>query len=357
MVRAVTNDEVRACLDMAGAVETMETAYLAEAEGRAVNIPRSDMILPIDTDEAYVFKVHPGTVEDLSSAAIRLQSDRIRWGDGRKVKIGAARDGQYAQHVLVYDTERVEPILLMPDGFASKMRVGATNALGAKYMAPDASTVGLLGAGRQAGGQVWGFDTVLDLNEISVYSPTRESREAFVEEWDDRLDASVVAVDDPQEAVAGADVFACATNAMEPVFDADWIEEGQHVSAIKNPEVPDDAFQCVDWLVVHTHSAPYGPNNYAPRGSDFGDRLDAAWSIEGVEYEDYPELADLVASKGRAGTDEDRSERDAAETTMFMNNMGTGIQWAAVGRYVHDQAEREGFGDHLDTDLFLQSMW
>lgn len=349
MVRCVTNDDVRAVLDMDDALAVLETAYAAEAEGRAVNIPRSDMILPLGPDEAYVYKVMPGAVADLNTAAIRMQSDRIQWRDGRKTKVAAAGDGQYAQHVLVYDTERCAPVLSMPDGFVSKMRVGATNALGAKYMAPrDTKTVGLLGAGRQAGGQVWGFDTVLDLDEIRVYSPTEESRNSFAAEWDDRLDASVVAVADAETAVGGADIFATATNSMEPVFDADLIEPGMHVSTVKNPEVPEDVFDAVDRVAVHTLSAPEGPFNYTPRGSDFADRLDDAWGFE-RDLTEFPELADFVAGEpGREHPD---------ETTLFLNNNGAGIQWAACGRHVYETATEQGLGEEIDTEWFLQSVW
>lgn len=348
MVRCLTNGDVRQCLDMRDAVDVLERAYDAKAAGRAVNIPRSDMILPMGTDEAYVFKVMPGAVEDLSVAAIRMQSDRIQWSEGRKTKLGAAREGQYAQHVLVYDTEVCEPILLMPDGFVSKMRVGATNALGAKYMAPeDTSTVGLLGAGRQAGGQVWGFDTVFDLDEIRVYSPTPESRESFVEEWNPRLDADLVAVDSAETAVGGANVLATATNSMQPVFDPELIEPGMHVSTVKNPEVPEGVFDAVDRVAVHTLSAPYGPHNYTPRNSTFEDRLDNAWGFE-TDLGQFPELADLVASDPGRETD---------ETTLFLNNNGAGIQWAACGRHVHDRSTDVGIGDEIDTQRFLQSVW
>jgi ornithine cyclodeaminase/alanine dehydrogenase-like protein (mu-crystallin family) len=349
MVRALTTAEVRECLNMTDAVEILERAYEAEAAGRAVNIPRSDMILPMGADEAYVFKVMPGAVEDLDVAAIRMQSDRIHWTEERKTKLGVARDDQYAQHVLVYDTQICEPILLIPDGFVSKMRVGATNALGAKYMAPrDVDAIGLLGAGRQAGGQVWGFDTVFDLGEIRVYSPTPESRESFVAEWNPRLDADLVAVESAEAAVAGAEVLAAATNSMQPVFETDLIEPGMHVSAIKNPEVPEDAFEAVDRLAVHTHDAPEGPHNYTPRGSAFQERLDDAWGFE-TDLTAFPALADLVA--GESGREQEN------ETTMFLNNNGAGIQWAACGRHVHDRAAEAGLGEEIDTQLFLQSVW
>jgi ornithine cyclodeaminase/alanine dehydrogenase-like protein (mu-crystallin family) len=349
MVLCVTNEEVRACLDMTATVAALERAYRADAAGDAVNIPRSDMILPMGADEAYVYKAMPGAIATDEVAAIRMQSDRIEWTADRKVKRGVARGGQYVEHVLVYDTETTEPILAMPDGFASKMRVGATNALGAKHMAPEGvRTVGLLGAGRQAGGQAWAFDTVFDLAEIRVFSPTRENREAFAAEWDERLDASVVAADGGREAVRGADVLACASNAMRPIFDPEWVDPGTHVSAIKNPEVPDEVFERVDHVAVHTRLHPNGPNNYAPRGSEFGRRLDDRWTLSGVDIEACDDLTDLV----------DRGiDREPEDTTLFLNNMGLGMQFAAVGRHVFERASADGVGEEIPTELFLQSVW
>lgn len=349
MVRLVTNDHVREFLDMAATIEVVERAYRADAAGRAVSIPRSDMILPVSGSEAYVFKVMPGAVEDLGVAALRVQSDLIRWGDGRKEKLGVARDGQYTEYVQVYDTDTTEPVLVMPDGYASKMRVGATNGIAAKHMAPpDARTVGLLGAGRQAGGQAWGFDEALDLEEIRVYSPTRENREAFARAWSERLDAEVVVADCAREAVRGADVLACGSNAMEPIFDPGWIEPGTHVSAIKNPEVPDEAFGRVDRVCINTHLTRYGPDNYAPRGSDFGANLDDAWAIEGFDLASVPDLPTEIASE---------RDRDPAETTFFLNNQGVGIQWAAVGKHVLECAVEADVGVEVDADHFLQAIW
>ena len=349
MVLALREGEVERCVDMAEAIEAVEIAFRADAEGRAVNIPRSDMIVPLGADEAYVYKVMPGVVEDLGVAALRVQSDRIRWEEARKYKIGAARGDRYVQYVQVYDIETTEPVLIMPDAHASKLRVGATNALGAKHMAdPAARSMALLGAGRHAGGQIEGLAAVLDLEVVYVFSPTRANREAFAAEWDDRLDADVVAIDTAREACRGVDVLACASNSMQPVFDADWIEPGMHVSAIKNPEVPDGAFHAVDRIGVTTRDLTSGPNNYAPRGSDFGERLTRAWTIEGFDLGDADELSHIVAEDRRRETD---------ETTLFLNNVGLGMQFAAVGRVVYDRATEAGIGTEFDTEPFLQTVW
>ena len=132
MVIFLSEPEVEQCLDMGSSIEALELAYKADAAGRVVSIPRSDMILPLGPNDAYVYKIMSGIIQDFGVSALRIQSDRIRWEGGRKFKLGMARDEKYVEYVQVYDIETNEPLLILPDGYASKMRVGATNALGAK---------------------------------------------------------------------------------------------------------------------------------------------------------------------------------------------------------------------------------
>ena len=58
-----------------------------------------------------------------------------------------------------------------------------------------------------------------------------------------RLNIEVRAVDDPREAVRGADILSSCTDSMQPVYDADWIEPGMHVTNLGRREMPDAARQ------------------------------------------------------------------------------------------------------------------
>src|SRR6185503_18905612 len=64
-----------------------------------------------------------------------------------------------------------------------------------------------------------------------------------------RLNIEVRAVDDPREAVRGADILSSCTDAMQPVYDADWIEKGMHVTNLGRREMPDASADKFDLVV------------------------------------------------------------------------------------------------------------
>ena len=75
------------------------------------------------------------------------------------------------------------------------------------------------------------------LDEIRVYSPTREKREAFCREMGALVGVKVCAVATPEAAVRGAGIVLCATNASQNVFVNRWVEPGMHVGTIRGPEL------------------------------------------------------------------------------------------------------------------------
>ena len=57
---------------------------------------------------------------------------------------------------------------------------------------------------------------------------------------------------------------------------------------------------------------------------------------------------------GPAGTAQGRI--DAEESTCFLNNIGIGLQFVAVGAAVFQQAKANGVGREIPTDWFLESV-
>jgi len=133
----------------------------------------------------------------------------------------------------LFDAESGEPRAIVDGARMNPFKTGAAGAVGVDALArEDASTLAVIGSGAQARGQVRATATVRDLDTVWVYSPTKEHRESFAAEMNERLDASVAAVASSAAAVEEADVVVTATNASEPVFDGANLADGTHVTAM-----------------------------------------------------------------------------------------------------------------------------
>lgn len=146
--------------------------------------------------------------------------------------------------------------MFFTDGVTNPTRVAATTALGIKYLArKDAKTVALLGCGKQADKQVPAVAAVRDVDVIKCYSPTGQNRTKFARETSETYGVNVVDVNSADEAVEGADIILCATNARAHVFDPAWAKPGVHIGCITQFEIPPEAVHAADIAVAHTATA------------------------------------------------------------------------------------------------------
>ena len=356
MTLILSNDDVEHLLTMPDCIEVLEQAYLEMAEGRGITRTRSDCIAPTSySDEAvYGLKSMDGVVPSLGISAIRINSDIVTnptiGNTQRRVKIPAAPGDRYVGLVLLFSTDNGEPLAIFPDGVLQHIRVGATNGLGIKYMArEDAKTVGLLGSGWQAETQLTAVCAVRDIEEIRCFSPNAENRVSFSERMSEVLEIPVTPVDHAEDAMAGVDIAMCGTNSIDPVFFADWIEEGMHLSAIKKPEIDPAAVKAADRVAVHTHDTE--PILIVSKGTPFQEESKGkAWNAaKELDFKAYPTLPELIS--GRVPGREDESE-----VTCFLNNLGMGFQFAAAGSVIYRRAKEQGVGNELPTDWFTETV-
>ncbi len=354
MTLLLSNADVEALLTMPECIDALEEAYREKAEGRALSRPRSDAMTPTSRRDAlYSLKSMDGVLPKRGVGAVRINSDIIRWpvrdGKRRREKVPAA-GGRWVGLVLLFSVETAEPLAIFPDGCLQRLRVGAANALAARYLARrDARIAGLLGSGWQAGGQVLGIAAVRPVRLVRCFSPNRERCMAFARSLSESAGVEVVPAGSPEEAVGGADVVLCATNAIEPVFFARWVEPGMHLSSIKLPEIEAAALGRCDRVVVHSRDGM--PADLATAGLAVPEReAGKGWALaHRIDLAHLPELADLVA--GRAA-----GRASPREVTSFVNNVGLGLQFAAAGAAVYQKAKVEGRGRELPTEWFTQDV-
>ena len=371
---ALSNDDVRAILDPGTCADLIERGFRALGRGEAANPPRVDRLVKRAADDIpggreptyYRLKTMSGVGTE--AAVLRVNSDLVTWSvddDGaHKAKLPAAGEEQYVGFVLLFDPDTGEPLAVVPDGYLQRTRVGATSAVGTKHLArDDATDVGLLGSGWQAGAQLLALDAVCDLDTVRVYSPTPAHREAFVEDFADRVDVDLVAVDSAAAALAGADVVHTATDSLAPVIDAEQLEPGVHISCLGVHEVGrpvvdraeliaqtwsptrrivDDGASVKEELVrtKTVESVVVGDPGEIPRF----DRGDEPW----VDWSAATSLADIVGGATPGRTDD-------TDLTLFLER-GLGVQFLATVPFVYERALDRGLGTRLPPGLFLQSL-
>ena len=361
----LSNEEIESLLTVDLALKSLERAYIGQAQGTAVNRPRSDLYLPgVHEGSVYAFKTMEGGLVESKIVALRLNSDVIRWEEREnrvvKDKVPMAPGKKWVGLIQLFSAETGEPLAMFPDGVIQRMRVAVTSALAAKEMArQDASVMAIFGSGWQAGAHVPAFCAVRKIKHIRAFSPTRGNRERFAEEMEKLVGVPVQPMNTAEEAARDADILVAATNAVTRVIEPEWLKPGVHFTCVKDCELGDESIRKADRVIIHARN--FAPENYI---AGFGDEKISAHDpidfIRGVKksaadaeaapfWIDAPELKDVIGGKvpGRM------SDR---EVTCFINNIGLGIQFAAVGNAVYLAAKAKGVGREIPTDWFLETV-
>jgi alanine dehydrogenase len=184
---------------------------------------------------------------------------------------------------------------------------------------------------------------VRPLRRVNVYSPSATHREEFAREMA-RDGIEVVAVADPKAVVAGADIVCCATTAMKPVFDGDWLEDGQVVVSIANSDVTNKRSE-VDPRTYARVSDIIINDWESVTDNDQTELLDPL--AQGViRKEQVHELGDLLIGKTKIPAPADRQ----GGIVYYKNNSGLAIQFAAAGGILYGKAIAEGNNKTIPTE-------
>ncbi len=373
----INNDDVTALLTMDDCIRVQEEAFRKIPTGGAIHRPRIDMYVPCDRPDGYF---RWGTMEGANDGffAIRMKSDIITWPtepDGNWTEDKHCREpGTYCGLIMLVSTRNAEPLAFINDGVLQHMRVGGGAGIGTKYLArPDSHTVGMLGSGGMARTFLSAYKSVRDIKLCKVYSPNPANREKFAEEMSKRLNIEVRAVSTPQEAIRGVDIVSSATDSMKPVYDADWLEPGQHVTNLGRREMPDSSMNRFDVVVrqgtaglqmkqterfqaerglspaAYIAGSPEEMKRIPEKNPQPGFGGDSPEFMDRGKGGDKPEFADLVTGKC-AG----RTSRD--QITFYRNVGNQGLQFSSVGGLVYTLAKERKMGREIPTDWFLQNI-
>ncbi len=365
----IDNDVVRKVLTMQACIDAQEKAFLCLAGNDSVARGRIDVYVPCERDDGYYrWGTMEGASKSLGVFAIRMKSDIVYWprdeqGNWTEEKY-CMEPGTYCGLVFLFSTRNGAPLAIINEGVLQHMRVGAGAGLGAKYLSrEDAHVVGMIGSGGMARNYLEAFHCVRDIRQVRVYSPTRSHRESYAEEMSQRLRIDVQPVESAALAVSGADIVSTCTDSMVPALEGSWLEPGQHVTNLGYFEMDEDVFTRANVIVKQGMSAVF-PANETDSIVDVGRGHSPVAYIAGSEEERkrlpesnrrfktthrHPSFIDLARGKipGRRSRD---------DITFYINGGLQGLQFAATGAVVYEEAQRRGLGREIPTEWFLQDV-
>ncbi|MFN8637874.1 MAG: ornithine cyclodeaminase family protein [Dehalococcoidia bacterium] len=306
MALFLSNADVARLLSVRECVDVLDDLFHQEAQGLVENLPRQ----------------------------------RMRFGRTGATLMGGAVLGSNAYGVrhstatLLYDTTSGRLDAVLEPGTLAWIRTGAATGVAVKYLAaPEASVVGVIGAGRQAVTQVEAVCAVRPVATVKVFSRDEERRTRFAAEMRDRVSANVVPVASPEEALRGSQVLIAITTAREPVFDGALLEAGTHVTAAGSNswmkrEVDDATISRAALIAV---------DNLEQAKIECGELI---WAAERgtFRWRDAVELHDVVSG---------RVPRPASDAITLFESQGIGIEDVAASAYVLGRAREEGVGVEL----------
>ncbi|MBS0536081.1 MAG: ectoine utilization protein EutC [Proteobacteria bacterium] len=331
-VLILTEAELRRAVGLdASAVDCVEAAFLALATKPVVMPP----ILRLDVAEARgEVDVKTAYVPGLTSFALKVSSGFF---DNPKLGLPSLSG---LMMLLSARTGMVEALLL-DNGYLTDIRTAAAGAVAARHLArDDARIAAILGTGRQAALQLQALTLVRPIERARIWGRDVQKAKAAAATLTKELGFPVDAVATAADACSGADVVVTTTPAERPILKAEWLEAGQHVTAMgsdsehKNeidPALFKRAVYVADSLA---QTRRLGELHHAIRAGIVKDT------------DSFATLGEVIAGSAPA-------RRQAADIT-FCDLTGTGVQDTAIAVLANERARAARAGQLFETDISQQ---
>jgi alanine dehydrogenase len=313
MALLLARPEITKLLDLRTAMQILERVYREQAKGGI------DAVAPLR----------------LMNRGIRLVAGRLNLQNRVGVRLSVTGSRALA---LVFETESGKLLAIMGYPF-SNLRIGATAGLAMERLVrPDIKRVGLIGSGAIA---PWLLRTAVSLRpieEIKVFSRSRERREKFAGDMTRQLGVAVTPVNRPEGAIENAEVVFVSTNSAGPALLGKWLKPGVPVIGTGRPnEFDDEVYLRAKLIVVSCKEHELG---YYDKELD--KPLLRLASKGTVNWNEVAELGQLVAGQIHV-------EPNASDIYVLRESQG-GYSDVALAAWAYQEAVRQNLGQSFDFD-------
>jgi ornithine cyclodeaminase/alanine dehydrogenase len=341
--------DLQGLVTMAEAIDILELAYKSAEEYPVINSPRRRVHSPAGVR----ISTFAGGVHELGVLAINEHTELVKHSEG-------VQHYPYREHpVYVLHSSNDGRLLAIIVGEIDEKTIGYTSAMALRTAAcsgvgfrllarKNAQSVGIYGSGGMALNHLLALQCARRIRTVKVYSRDLEHRRAFAEKASEMFDLDVTAVDQPREVMRGVDVVVLATNSNAPVFDADWIEPGQHITGIigsnaslvkggwlkqRRREIDDRAMQRFDVILVNMREAIVQDEQ-----GDIFEPIESGL----LKWEQIHELGEALNGKRPVRTGDE-------QITLHKNNVGLGIADAGIAMRAYQRASEQGRGIRVEV--------
>lgn len=308
----LTEADVASLVTVNDVIDALEDILPREAMGQVVSIPKA-----------------LGTFDDGSSLhALGSVIPAIGLG-GFKTWVNTRRGA--AAVMTVFDVESGRALAMLEAGILGQLRTSAIAGVATSWLADrDADEMTLVGTGRQAMAQVAAVAAVRRLRRLRVFSPTPDSRHAFVAAATARFPFAVEESPSLEQAVVDSPIVTLVTRSSEPFLGADLLAPGTLLNALgailpANAEFGQEIFDRAGLIAVDS-VAGVGSNS-----REFRERF----GTDGGPMPGVRTLGEIIA----AG-----EPRPAGNVLTLFKAMGMGISDMAVAKIAIERARRQGAG-------------
>ena len=309
------------------AIACVEDAFHALAT-RAVAMPP---ILRLDIPE------HRGEVDVKTAYVPGLSGFAIKISPGffDNPKIGLPSTNGLM--VLFSATTGLVEAVLLDNGYLTDVRTAAAGAVAARHLSrPDAAVAAIFGAGMQAKLQLEALSLVRPLREARLWARDAVKAAGAAAELTAKLGFPVRVEADGRAAVDGADVIVTTTPSETPVLKAEWLQPGQHLTAMGSDAEHKNEIE----PAIVTGAGLYVADSLKQtrRLGELHHAIEAGLVTEGALF---TELGEIIAGR--------KPGRTSPEQITVADLTGTGIQDTAIATLAAARAAAAGVGATFES--------
>ncbi len=208
---------------MLGCIELMEDLFVKLEEGIADNPLRKAMVLP--NKNGGLLSMMPGYNSQKNIMGIKTVSVYPENAD-----IGLE---SHQGTVTLFDSTNGIPLAIMDASQITSIRTAAVSAVATKALANKNSKVlAIIGSGVQAASHIEAMNTILDLDEIRVWSRNKKNVEIFIKNQRKKYSIPFIHAHSISDALENADVVCTTTSSNEPLIFSNHLTRGMHINAV-----------------------------------------------------------------------------------------------------------------------------